>query len=258
MRIVKFLIIAVIFSFAAFTIIGCSSSSSGGGSSKTMSNIEAQAYSQMGNNLSQDITGAIIDWAESGSITGLSASGAVKGSSLSTATVTDEGGGWFHLTETTFESGVSFEADLHGKLDKNGSGEVVGVWVYGTLAMTINTTSDSYVYEMTYGNGIADPYHGTITRTGATIDAVSVVGASHFAIDVTTIAGSVAVSMDYSYNLSLPVTSGSDYPTGTITITNVKRAGVAQPDITITFDGDSSGTISFGSDYTTTFYIIGS
>lgn len=231
---------------------GCQSSG-GGGSSNTMSDLDAQAYSQTGTNLTQDITGAIIDWAESGSITGMSVSGAVAGSSLQTATVTDEGDGWVHLVDTQVSTAGSFSADLHIKLVKNASDEVIEVLVYGTYALNMSYAGNSYIYAMSYGNSKLDPYHGTITRAGADIIQVDIEGLSSFAVDITTLTSTVSVSMTYDYSdFSLPITSGPDYPTGTISITNVVRNGVAQSDITITFNGTNTATMNFGT-FTTTF-----
>jgi hypothetical protein len=52
---------------------------------------------------------------------------------------------------------------------------------------------------------------------------------------------------------ALPITSGDDYPTGSITIASTYD-GATQPTITLTFNGTSTATFSYG-DYTSTITI---
>jgi hypothetical protein len=251
MKGLKYFAIAVIFGLAVFAVAGCQSASI---NNNTLSNVDAQSYSQTGINLTQDITGSILDWAGSGEVTGLSASSVAEGNYLSSATVSDEADGWHHLTAATAESGGSAVADLHIKLDKV-SGEVVGVWVYGTFSLTLNYTKGTTVHTLTFGNGIGDAYHATIARSGSTITGVGITGVIHYNIAITTATVSHTISMDFNFtDFSATIASGDDYPTGTITITNVIRNGAAQPDMTMTFNGTNTVTLTFG-DYTGTFTI---
>jgi len=242
------LVTALILCLGSFFMISCQSASSTSSSTnKTLSDTDAKAYSEMGVNLSQQMTGSIVGWAQVGSVNGISPLSAASASSLRTSTITDEGNGWSHLSDTTTEALGTLTADLHIKLDKDASGEVIGVWVYGSLALSVSAAGNNYTYKQTYGNGINDPYHGTITRTGSSITNVALAGKSTFTVDLITASITVSVDMIFNYsNFSLPITSGSDYPNGKITITSVVHNGVAQPDIIITFNGTNIGTIDFG------------
>jgi hypothetical protein len=260
MKVKRFLILLAIFGLAVaaavFIAAGCQSS--GGGAVKTLSNAEAQNYAQMGNGLSSDITGAVLDWAQNGAITGLSALGVVQGSSIraATSTVTEEGDGWFRITESTTEGGTMI-VDLHAKLDKNSSDEVIGVSLYGAQALTFNTSSEVMVYEMIYGNGSSEAYYNTIVRNeSGSIESMIIQGSVYQIISMLSTLGNFVVSMNRTYNLTIPVTEGvTGYPTGTIAINHVGFNEIPQPDITMNFDGDNTGTISYGSDYTAIFTI---
>jgi hypothetical protein len=55
---------------------------------------------------------------------------------------------------------------------------------------------------------------------------------------------------------SQPYTAGDDYPTGTVLLTSTYD-GVAQPDITIVFNGTSTATFTYGT-YGSTITLTGS
>lgn len=107
----------------------------------------------------------------------------------------------------------------------------------------------SYSYDITYGSA-SSPFKGTVAWNAAGTSVTSVALDGAVAVTATTPAasgtGNDTIAMVFTYaNLSVPVTSGSDYPTGTVTIAFTYN-GAAQPDMVVTFNGTSTASWSFG------------
>jgi len=221
--------------------------------SSAMSSAEAASFSSVGVNLAADITGSMGGWAESGSITGISGM-AVKAAALGPlAAVTPETDGWYHVTESVTTAFGTVEADMHVKLVTD-EGVVSDIYLYGIYKYDFNYAGAVFSYTENFGS-ISSPFHGAATWNAGKTDVtkISISGTMNFNITASsTIEGSHTVAMAMTFTgYELPVTTGDDYPTGTISVA-VTYDGVAQPGIAITFNGTETATLTYGT-YTTTF-----
>ncbi len=253
--------IAAILAVAALLIYGCSSSSTP--QTKTLPDLTAQSYSQIGINLTQDITGAMGEWAITGNITGLSVK-SVKGASVSGSTVTTDPDGWLHLTEVATSPTGTFNIDLYITTEADILGNITDIYVYGTYAMNISSGGTTIAYSQTWGTAKnkTDACHGSVTWTGSDVTQVSVNGKMSFSVNSNSVSGQTSVAMTFNFsNLTVPVTAGDDYPSGSIVISGITYKGptdaapVAQPDITITFSPPGYATITFGTEVLGPFQI---
>ncbi|MFH1386713.1 MAG: hypothetical protein ABIH50_03505 [bacterium] len=218
-----------------FTIITGCAQQTATTTNDALAGADAAAYSAVGVNMAQTINGLLGSSAQTGSIGSLS----VKSASIRPSTTTDEGGGSYHLVETTSNS----SADLHLRLiTDEASGQVTTVEVYGSYTVSLSGIS----YTQSYGSA-ANPYKGIVTWSGSTAESISFSGITSFSLSVTSTSGTTStLAMTFTYsNFSIPITSGTDYPTGTVTVATTVD-GIAQTDITLTFNGTATASMSYG------------
>lgn len=155
--------------------------------------------------------------------------------------------GWWHVTDAWETTGVSYDYDSYFRV-YDALGEVITsagldgvsestfkkVVTYTTLAYSMAISSETYAYNIKYGNSKDDPY--TYDKENSKVDGP---------ITLTTSSGgygTYSMTMDYN-NLSVG-TSG--YPTGTVAIT-VTSGGVTQTG-SIVYNGTNIATMTWGSD----------
>lgn len=258
----KVVYFGLIIGLAALLVAGCSSSSSTT-ATKTLNDVSAKSYAEIGTTLAQDITGSMGSWASSGSVSGVTGLNA-KGLRASSVDVTEEASGWTHITgEVTSVVTVgatayttTYSINLFGKVVTDEAGKVTSVSVYGSYSYSTSGGGSTIAYSETFGNGVAAPYVGTASYSGATLNGITCAGAIKFDIAVASAAeGSHTVAMTFTLtSFSVPIRAGlEDYPTGTITIATTYD-GAAQPNIVLTFTGIATATITYG-DYTSTFLV---
>lgn len=195
----------------------------------------------------ESMSNSMVAWAQSGAVTSVNA----LGIDSKTSTVTLDANGWYHITGTTSDAYATYEIDLYVKLIVNGVlQKVASVETYGTYTSTRTLNSYSIVCTQTYGSS-SSPIVGSMTWVGDSISNVSI----NTGTITSTISGRLRdVSMTLTIsNFSMPVTSSSDYPSGAISI-SMSYNGKSQDPITVTFDGTSNATITYGT-YTKTFPI---
>lgn len=225
-------------------------------SSKTLTDQAAKSNAQLGANMAGTINASMGIWANSGSVSGVKGLG-VKGTAVKSLDITAEADGWYHLTQSTTAtlSGTTttYEADLHIKLVTSES-KVTDIYLYGSYSYALSYAGSSLSYTESFGSS-SNPYHGSATWSGDTLTKIAAAGSMSFSVSsYTAQEGSHTLSMTYNLsNYSLPVTSGDDYPTGTISVDS-SYDSVSQPTITLTFNGTSTATFSYG-DYTSTITI---
>ncbi len=260
----KILFFGLVIGLAAVLVYGCSSSSSTS-TNKTLDNVTAQSYAQVGSTLAQDITGSMASWAKSGSVTGMSVLNA-KGLHASSVTVspTADANGYYHISgevtgtvtygATTYTD--TFTIDLYGKVTTNETtGDVTSVSVYGSYSETMSSADTTITYGETFGSGEAAPYVGTVTYSGAAISSITCTGSISVSIASSApSAGSHHVVMAFTLgDFTVPITSGLDYPSGTITIATTLD-GISQPNIVLTFNGTATATMTYG-DYSASIIV---
>jgi len=253
----KLLGLGLILGLGMLMVAGCQTSSQPAAAPKLVDNATAASYSDMGVTLTQDVNNSIVGWANGGSVTGGILGSSIRGASLNAQTVTGpDADGYYHVTEEVSSLYGTYEADLYVKLTKNISNQVTDVYVYGSHSFELvsPTSGTTITYSMTFGSGKSTPYHATATWSGTTLSSVTATGPLALTIASATATASHQIVMTYAIsNLSIPVTSGDDYPTGSITIT-VTYDGQNSAGITITFNGTSTATLVYDG-YTTTFTI---
>ncbi len=251
----KAIVLSVFLTAAVFLAVGCASTTS---TTKAMNDASAQSYSEMGVGMTSTINESIGTWAETGSISsgveGLGASG-VKAQSITGP----DSNGYFHIVESTTEGALgltgTFEADLYVKL-VSAEGKVTDVYVYGSYSYAISSSTGSLSYSLSFGSSPSTAYHATATWSGTDLTRIGASGSIAFTISGSSASEgshSIAMTLSYSSDFSVPVTSVSDYPSGTVTIASTYD-GASNPNIVITFTGTSTATITYG-DYSSTFTI---
>jgi hypothetical protein len=252
----KILIFAFILSLAAISLVGCATSTSTTTTTtlptKTLDNSTASIYSTLGVDVASGISGSMGDWAEGGSVTGMSAMGVKASSTNALMAISAEADGWYHVTETISTSGVTIEIDVHAKLVSS-EGVVTDVYIYGTYDVSYNYAGSIFAFTENIGSA-SSPFHGTATWNADKTDVTKIGISGSISLNATvptTTEGTHNLAMTMTFtSYELPVTDGvPDYPTGRIDIA-VTYDGAAQPNMAIVFDGDSTATFSYG-DYTT-------
>lgn len=235
-----FLVFALI-AFVALTGCQQAQQSSTSTVTKTLPDASAQVYAQTASGYANAMISSMSGWANTGSISQFG----VKGSSAGSKTITGpDANGYYHIVETLTGTGFAYDFDIYGKLIP-ATGNPTEVDIYGTVTVTVGTTS----YVMAYGSS-SSPFKGTITWNAAGTDVASVALNGAIVSTITTPkaggTGNDTIEMTISTtNLSVAVTAGADYPSGSVTIA-IKYNGAAQPDMTVTFNGTSTATWAYG------------
>jgi len=212
---------------------------------KGLSDDTAQGYASEGAAMSQDIYASIADWAAGGEVSSFNLS------EVNVATVvTQETGGWYHITGTTDSAVI----DLHVKLSLNSllpsSSKTKTVSLYGTYVYTGSDATITQTYGDSSNNFTAET---TWSNSNSSLEQISLDG-----IIKTYIVGIAGHTTSMQLTLSslyLSLTAAENYPSGTIVI-NTSYDGTVQPAITLIFNGTS--TVIFQYDTTTrTFSIRG-
>ena len=255
----KILVFILALSVGVILAAGCNSVASNATAAKDVDNATALSYAQTGANMSGSINSSMGVWASSGSVSG---GVSVSGVSLKNKTITGpNSNGYFHVVESTTESlsygsatmVTTFETALYVKLVLS-QGKVPDVYVYGTFTETLSTNTtqgnSKITYTQSYGSS-SSPYHGQATWQGDTLTALAADGTINQSIS----SGAHTITMAMTFTgYSLPITSGDDYPTGTISITTTYD-GTAQPTMTVTFNGTATASFSYG-DYSANFSLL--
>jgi len=236
----KILILLAIISLAAFT--GCQQAATTSTTTKTLPDSAAQSYASLASGYANVICSSMAGWAQGGAI------GSFGVKRVSAKTITEPTNGWYHITETASADGYSYDYDVYAKFTP-ATGTPTDVYLYGTVTINYSYQGSNYAYTFTYGSS-SNPFHSSVTwnNTQDDVTSVSVSGTIAAVITAPNSAGTgtdtIELTMTFS-NLSIPITSGADYPTGTVTIA-LKYNTVVQPDMTVTFDGDSTASWSYG------------
>lgn len=215
-------------------VTGCGNSGPAA-STATMDSTTASAYSELGVEMTQAIANSMGGWASQGSVSGLTA-----------ASITGpDSNGYFHLIDGSSTLLGTYETDFYVKIITNESDVVTDIYTYGTYSYSYSYLGTTVTYLQTYGTS-ANPFHGTVAVSGSDYT-LSLSGALQLDISsVSLTTGNHTAAMTFTFTgYSLPYTTGDDYPTGTVAIASTYD-GVAQPDITITFNGTSTATFSYG------------
>ena len=170
----------------------------------------------------------------------------VAAASVRNKTVSGPVSGWYHIVENDTAAGYTFSYDVYVKLTESGT-TVTGVDVYGTADVTYTYSGSTYTYNITYGNGVSSPYHGAVTGTvgNLLLPLSGSVGFSATMPSSTTSGATDTISLTYAFtSFSLPITTSSDYPTGTVTISWTMN-GTTEPAITLTYNGTSTVACSY-------------
>jgi hypothetical protein len=224
----------------------------------TVPSATAAGYAQTGAAMVEGIGGSMMGWASSGTVGGLSSSGAGITAKAITVTPNDPSAGWFHITGTESSLYGTYEANMYVKLT-TASGVTTAIDLYGTYKYSYTYGGYASTYTQTYGSA-SDPYHGAATYTGTTLTGVSMNGTITSDISGTVPSeGEGGTPLTYvcaftftvpSY--SLPITTGNDYPTGSISMAWTYAynggAAVTEPTITVTYNGTGTVTWAYGSD----------
>lgn len=254
----KLACLGLVIILGSFAMAGCQTATSTS-ATKTMSDATAQTNSQTGINLAQTISGSMGNWAENGSITGVSGLSA-RGQSINLTG--PDANGYYHMVQSTTESvaGIvaTYEADLYVRLVSSES-VVTDIYMYGSYTYKLSYSGAYFTYSQSYGSA-GSPFRGTATWNALKTDVtkIGLSGSMSFGVSAGSAAeGSHAVAMTFTFtDYSLPVTAGKvDYPTGSIVVASTYD-GAVQPTITLTFNGTATATMVYG-DYTATFAISG-
>jgi hypothetical protein len=180
-------------------------------------------------------------WAGAGTVSSFGLSGKSVNAKLITGPVS----GWYHITQTASLAGYVLDYDVYSRLTP--TTDPTAVDLYGALNIDYTSGSSTYSYDLTFGSS-ADPFHGAVTRSLSTITSILIDGTVVMAATGPSGDGagtnSLTLTVNYS-NISMPVTAGLDYPSGTVTV-GIVYNGATQPDFVIVFDGTAVADWTFG------------
>ncbi|PIS28526.1 hypothetical protein COT42_07745 [Candidatus Saganbacteria bacterium CG08_land_8_20_14_0_20_45_16] len=248
----KTLALSLIIFVAVLLAVGCASTTSS--SEKLLSDTAAAVNADTAASLAQTINKSMATWAQTGTVSGTVVSSEVKAAALGDFSVVTgpDTNSYYHVTEEVSTTSGTYEVDLHVKLVKDGSDQVTDTYIYGTLSLSAIVGTSNFSYTMTFGSGVSDPYHGTATWSGA--DLASIGASGPLSLSITTNDGTTTHTTGLTLimsSFSLSVTSGADYPTGTISITLTYDETADSNTYTITFNGTNTATVTYGTDTTT-------
>ncbi len=232
---------------AMVAMVGCQQASSPSSTTtKTMPDATAQQYSMFGVTMAQGMGSMVAEWAAAGT----PSAPIILGAQAGKKDVTGPVNGWYHIVETISATGLAVSIDIYAKLTLTG-GDVTGVDIYGAVTLNMTSGGDTIAYSVSYGSA-NNPFHGTITWGAVSPSNVTLSGSIGINATITSAtSGNHTLAMTLSTSsFSVPITAVADYPTGTITIA-VTYDGTQQPDMVLTFDGDSSATFAWGGTDTT-------
>jgi hypothetical protein len=237
----RVLSVLLVLGLGLLLVSGCQQNSTTS-QTRTLSDANADGYSQMGINLVQGLNESVSEWVTSGAVNVGVIGSSVRGSSVRAQTITGpDGSGYYHVVESTMEGSVTIEADVYVKLVKDNVGRVIDTYVYGGYSYKIA----SIIYSVTFGSGSAIPYHATASWTGDQVTNITASGPISMTVTAGSATASHTIVMTFALsNFSIPVATG--YPSGTITI-SISYDGTADPiNIVITFNGSANATLVYG------------
>ena len=234
----KILIIALSLGCSILLLAGCQSASTPATTAEVDSTT-AQSYSAIGVSMIQGINESVAGFTESGSVSGGIISSAIKAAIVQAETVTGPDiNGYYRITEEASTSFITYEADIYIKLVTNESGLVTDTYVYGSYTYEISSLN----MVVTFGDGVNNPYQASSTWSGNTLTSLSADGPL---VSTITSGGNTTVMTYTISSFSLPVTTGNDYPTGSMSVAFSFNNSTLNEIMTISFTGTSSATLTY-------------
>jgi len=246
--------LSLVLGLGMLMVAGCQTSSQTAATPKLVDNSTAGTYSQMGIQVVDTLNQSISGWVSSGAVNVGVLGSSVRGSSVRAQGITGpDGNGYYHIVESTIEGKATIEADVYAKLVKNASGKVTDAYVYGGYEAKLSNVT----YTITFGNGIADPYHAQATWVGSQLTTITTSGPLSETVAAASGTTSHTIALAFTltnFTIPIPTTPGNTYPSGTITIAITYDDVVQHDSIVITFDGTNTATLVYG-DYSTSITI---
>jgi len=185
----------------------------------------------------QSIASSMASWINSGSVESFNLDGSV----YNAVVVTDLGGGSYHITLSTTEGLSTYSADIYATVEVSLLHQIGTVEMSGSFTSARSYAGYTILCTQEYGTS-GTPIKGTATLSSGVVSSITISGGIS-----STLQGRLRnIMMTLSTStFTLPVTTGTDYPTGSITIATTYN-GMAQDSIIVTFNGTSTGSITYG------------